>query len=690
MRIASIRIRNFKAIRHFDLLDVADTIVIAGPNGSGKSCVFDAIRLLKAAYAGYNQQDEWQQFYSEMQVNLNDPQEIRRLFNDQSAEIRIEIDFQISIEEREYIKNNVERIISEMLFQSRFGHRNRFAAVGEQRNEPQSDESGEIRQWLTSINSQLNDETTMASLVIQPDLEVQVGDSALLSFVFSMYDSKNIGIIDYHSPHRQYQRERIGGINISIDEAENRSAQSALYNWQNKYSNVKSELAAAYIRDLISAKSDQQLDLTPSIISTLSLLFESFLPGKSFSGPKPGTKGTLTFPIYLEGGGEHDIDDLSSGEKELVYGYLRIRNSAPTKSIILLDEPELHLNPRLISGLAEFYRAHIGSALNNQIWMVTHSDAFLRDAYHSQGISLYHMTPASASIRQNQATTLSQLNDVDRAVIDLVGDIAGYKPGSTFIIFESSDTASFDALMTGRLFPEIAKKTNFLSGANKSGVRQLHAALKKAIRQTGLPFKAYAITDRDLDEPESGDAFADRFTWDRYHIENYLLCPTYISRAMQENPTYCRAMLPDEIESELKALASETIESLALHSIHSSIQIQLKASALLRVNPGASDQTAELRRALGRADERFKQILAKHTNENAVETLFEQECRRLREALADGTWVSEFRGRKILRLFAGKHLAGLPYEAFRDNIIARMADAGHQPSGMRAVLDQIS
>jgi predicted ATP-dependent endonuclease of OLD family len=41
----------------------------------------------------------------------------------------------------------------------------------------------------------------------------------------------------------------------------------------------------------------------------------------------------------------HDIDELSSGEKEIVYGYLWLRTGTPRRSIILIDEPELHLNP---------------------------------------------------------------------------------------------------------------------------------------------------------------------------------------------------------------------------------------------------------------------------------------------------------------------------------------------------------
>jgi len=63
--------------------------------------------------------------------------------------------------------------------------------------------------------------------------------------------------------------------------------------------------------------------------------------------------------------------------------------------------------------------------------------------------------------------------------------------------------------------------------------------------------------------------------------------------------------------------------------------------------------------------------------------------RGLNTSLADGKWRSEFRGRDILRRFAHQYLKGLPYEMFRDAIVARMSDAGFRPAGMAAVIQKI-
>ena len=76
-----------------------------------------------------------------------------------------------------------------------------------------------------------------------------------------------------------------------------------------------------------------------SAVSTLSDsiedLFETFFPDKKYEGPRSNPDGTLSFPIVLSDGSTHDINELSSGEKEIVYGYLRLRDADLRNSMIL-------------------------------------------------------------------------------------------------------------------------------------------------------------------------------------------------------------------------------------------------------------------------------------------------------------------------------------------------------------------
>jgi len=70
MKIENIRISNFRGIREVELRQLGTMVIIAGQNGSGKSCLFDGIRLLKSVYGGY-QQNEWQQWMGEFQIQLS-------------------------------------------------------------------------------------------------------------------------------------------------------------------------------------------------------------------------------------------------------------------------------------------------------------------------------------------------------------------------------------------------------------------------------------------------------------------------------------------------------------------------------------------------------------------------------------------------------------------------------------------
>ena len=259
--------------------------------------------------------------------------------------------------------------------------------------------------------------------------------------MFRTYLPQDVGVIDYHGPNRNYSRERLGSVNLTIESSEQKLRQHALYNYANKYANLKTEMASAYIRHLITRQADANAEVDDALTATLKELFQTFFPGKEFLGPRPTEDGRLLFPVRTESGSEHDIDELSSGEKEVLYGYLRLQSAAPLNSIILIDEPELHLNPRLVSGLAAFYYRHLASKLNNQLWLVTHSDTLIREAVAQSHFAVFHIHPATAGV-VTQASRVKAGEELDRVIIALVGDLATYRPGAKVVVFESTESRS--------------------------------------------------------------------------------------------------------------------------------------------------------------------------------------------------------------------------------------------------------
>ena len=76
-------------------------------------------------------------------------------------------------------------------------------------------------------------------------------------------------------------------------------------------------------------------------------------------------------------------------------------------------------------------------------------------------------------------------------------------------------------------------------------------------------------------------------------------------------------------------------------------------------------------------------------NMEAIRERVGRERSILSESLVESEWKNVFKGRDVLREFAGRYAKGMRYEYSRDLIISLMASASHQPDGMKNVLHGI-
>jgi len=693
VKLQSLVVENFRALRHLSMQDLGVSVVIAGPNGCGKSCALDAIRLVKSAYGGYRA-DEWQSWYGEFQISLDrGPKELLSLFNDRRESLSIRAAFSLAIEEQAYLHDHAEALLREQIWllrnpPSRRGRQIATLLQGTELRAAEPEVERELLALLPSFRAELSRPVHIAEIQIAPGQQPRTVESLVLQLVFSLYEPDKIGIIDYHGANRNYNREQLGGINLSIDSNENRLRDHALYNYANKYANLKSEMAAGYIRHLLAKQADERISNDDSLTDALKELFATFFPGKEFLGPRPTVDGKLLFPVRTQSGAEHDIDDLSSGEKEVLYGYLRLRNNAPRNSVILIDEPELHLNPRLIRGLASFYHRRLGRALNSQIWLVTHSDTLIRESVGQADFSVYHMQPAGTTEERNQATSISASEELDRCVIDLVGDMAVYRPGAKLVVFEGGGDTEFDVRMTSTLFPSLPLWANLISGGSKRRVLDLYDLLESAQRSGRLQVRFYAVTDSDHEIANSNSTTC--LKWPVYHIENFLLEPCFIRRVLDDIATTRKSLLTEiEIDDVLKDCARETIPDLVSHELRRTANAQFVRTIDLGINPKEKDVAAEVHKAAVRSYDRIVNLMKNTVTLESMRTRGHEIERDAAEALKNGKWRMEFSGRQVLKRFVARSNSGLGYPAFRDLILARMADAEFQPIAMARVVQSI-
>ena len=437
MRLESLLIQNLRAVEHLHIENIRQGVVIAGPNGCGKSSVLDAIRVLKSSMGGYDPQ-EYQHWWGEMGINTRLSGAGLSVLRDKSKEGLIEGHFSLSEEERAYLQSpDRSEVIEELAWRfvlpgvSEWQLRWQGILTPEmlQKREEVLREANKID---ARVQKELTKDTLTGRFWIDSQGRIHARSDATLQLICSSYVPGRLGVIDYHGSQRVYAREELNQISLKEDDEETRRRTSSLYNWAGKYQNLKNSMASEFVRDMLKESNitnNNQLDAPKTMISGMSELVGQFLQGKTFDGPKVDTSGRIVFPIQTLDGAEHDINDLSSGEKEVVFGYLRARTVTPRNSIILVDEPELHLNPALIQGLPRFYQEHMGEGRGNQLWLVTHSDAFLREAVETSGMEVYHMRSATRRRPGNQLRKIDHRNDVDRLCIELVGDLAAYRPG---------------------------------------------------------------------------------------------------------------------------------------------------------------------------------------------------------------------------------------------------------------------
>ena len=400
-------------------------------------------------------------------------------------------------------------------------------------------------------------------------------------------------------------------------------------------------------------------------------------------------QGELEFAVTVQGGDKHDINDLSSGEKEILFGYLRLRNSAQRQSVILLDEPELHLNPKLIQGLPQFYEKYVGADLENQIWTVTHSDAFLREAISSSGTKVLHMREATQGLAgHNQIQEISGRKEEENAILELIGDIAGYRPGGTIVVFEG-EGSEFDKRMTAKLFPAFDRKMNFVSGGNRATVRRLHEVLAAQSDRNRMTF---SIVDRDDAAHLDANEELGMYTWDVYHIENYLLESSVILQVLNRTSLDGAAFENEqEVDDALKVIAEEHTEAMVEDWVRARAHSAIRDVIKLRVGAkGIEDPAAKVARNVDESASRISRLVETDLSPEQLESIAAERRKALTAALGDsGEWKKVFRGRDILSTFTARYGKGLSYQAMRDMIVNAMSEQGRRPPGMVRILAAI-
>ena len=364
MKIEKVYIKNIKGIKDLELSfrkdnEILDVIVLAGVNGSGKTTILESIK----------------DFFNNRYINDNNQI----------------IDLNIFLE-------NSEKILFEE-FQKEDIYKNKFSSFFHRL-------------------SVLNSENTLNNKTQGEDIYKNKFSSFFHRL--SVLNSKN-------TLNNKTQGENLPKIvyvpaNNSFEKVETETSTLSIgYEFTNiinldmmrdipSYTATRRNHLATIEEDLTMK------EITNKVVNEINSIFDILELDVKLKG---FSKDEKTMPIFENSAGEEfDINDLSSGEKQLFLRTLSIKMLEPKNSIILIDEPELSLHPKWQQRIIEVYKK-IGE--NNQIIIATHSPHILGSVSSENIFILYRDEKGKIEAKTGDELYSSYGQPVDRVLKDIMG-----------------------------------------------------------------------------------------------------------------------------------------------------------------------------------------------------------------------------------------------------------------------------
>lgn len=587
MRILSFRIENFRNLRLAECSNVPDFMVICGGNGCGKSALLEALMTAKEHAGSYGNFS-----FDPMAVSAD------------ATKATITMTLAFTEDERSFVKEkfNIEC--------------------------PETDEV------IIEINKGGGARALKRSGSVKQ----------LLSYYSHALDSP--GFFDYINAHRQNQKSRLQTWDSSFLSDER--AKGTLASSDQKFQLTKQYLAGLKMRDLqefqtsIISGTPEPNDSLKEIKDFFNLFFAPMKFKDVFINKSP-----FEFVISTSMG-DIDIDDLSSGEKEILNIFIRFHQLKPKEAVILFDEADAHLHPDLERRYLEILR-QLGQG--NQMLLTTHSPEMMIAAGTD---SLYTILKEPSQDSGNQLVRVTHSEHLHSVLSELMGS-RGIVSFNQRIVFIEGEDASADRAIYEAAYPPGEYNISFVPAGNSATVRRT-AERVNTLLTASIGFQQYfSIVDGDIERFEPDPTEGGRlFHLPVYHVENLLLDENEILEATRSMlGSKCPHITADEVGKDLKELV------LSKHHLNRYTQALLDARSA-KIAKDAYD-TAYKRQTVSSTPPTTTLEFLK-IKEEAEEILT--------SVIADGTWRSRCKGRDLLKAYCGQH--GLKYEHFRNSLIDRI------------------
>lgn len=517
MHISKVKIRNFRGLEDVEFHPRPGVNVLVGPNAVGKTSVLEALRLTKALLAPRYREEIGQVLQSlgasTPHVMFGEQQiDFAALAGNAAKSLEIVAELTLSASETASLQTHklqlAQAIVRSRIGQERQSQLELIQYMSSQQGEEQLQAAMEdALKYLDALNTS---KRVSLSLTLQPvgtGLQVTSKDTLAQLAIQTLEGicAPQTALLSYFPADRALPSGEVG---IQLGSADmqqqvfSHMAQPAL-----KYNRLKQIIVNSSV---LGADSRAQLE------ASFNAIFGQLLPGKRLDAIQQKPTGALSVLIRDERQGRvFDIDSMSSGEKGLILSFLLIRAGLAHGGVVLLDEPELHLNPGVCSRLVQFLHDQAVQPLDLQVILCTHSAEILTTALHREDCSIFHLrTPKDVTPvdRKDKAELFEILRRLGLSSMDVVS-----WQGTVFV--EGGE--DIDILSAG--FPDLLAGYQLKSIGGRTEVEKDIIRLQEAEKRGELDRLTSFVFDRDR---KPGALRSSRLVrvlqWDRYCIENFL------------------------------------------------------------------------------------------------------------------------------------------------------------------------
>jgi predicted ATPase len=446
----------------------------------------------------------------------------------------------------------------------------------------------------------------------------------------------------------------LGGDPDDTDSPSNFYFNSFTNRWQDFVNYIHQKSAARDKKLAESLKSSP--DLTgreilkeyPDPLEKYKKIFSSILPEKELLDIDPASP--REFRYRDTSGLELNFGSLSSGEQEVIKVLFDVARKDIRHSVIIVDEPDLHLHPTLTFKLIETLK-NIGNHTNQFIFLTHSSDL----------ISTYYLTGDVYFIDQkadgaNQAHRLSDLSHEHKEVASLVGQNLGLFAVGKKLVFVEGEESSIDRLAYQKISQIVDPEIRVIPAGSVFNIMTL-SSIEEQIRKAIFGIELYMIRDRDglSDTQVSALEKNGRIKClKRRHIENYFLDDEVLFKVAQR--LYLTesnlSLTREHIANSTKEIAEESLG----YNIYKNAKDYLSVNHFWHSPTVKSLETKnieQIKTELVSSVVENVDMLSTALSKETFRQWIDSEEARLREKISSGAWLNDFQGKYIFSRLCG-------------------------------------